>query len=718
MGIPRFFAWLKKQNYPDVLQDAIPANVDWLIFDTNSLFHQAHQITYAYGDYFTKERAEYVRRADPDKVEREFRDTLITLLMTAVDRVHPTQGILIAVDGVAPQAKIQQQRQRRYKGPRTSDKDDEELSENLTPNEQRIRDQLNELRRPIVDPNRITPGTEFMFRLDDFLKTWLKTPKNTLQLGVQRIIYSSHLVPGEGEHKYLELLRSGDIPSTGIHVIHGMDADLFILSLIAPVERIFITRDDIQEIVSIQNFRHTLYRLMKHETTPVDFAVLTFFIGNDFLPHQPSLLDMKRGINALISAYVEAGKPLTKKTPEGHMIIWENMEAFLRVMMANEGVLLANEAVKGFKYPSIPFEQALGIQVTQREFKTPEAQAKALRTQRTAHKKYTFHYDTFRDHWYINALGPRGDTSILEFLMLREVYPASVDRIVEQNIAYLRGLAWNLAYYMDGWNRASLEYVYPYHHVPLFSDLVTVLTAQRETGSLDEGVFREPGSEYNFNPIHQLLAVLPFESQELLPLEVRDLMNLDSPIYDMYPNQFIVDREATNRKWEGIAVIPYAESDRIIAAVAEVPFPEKRWERYQVADNFVVVLKEEDVNLIRKQREQLAKVQQLFPTRQQRQERPRETTAIRGRGGQRGRGRGGPREGQTREAPQQPTRGGRGRGGPRGGQTRGGRGRGAPTNPPGTTVETRGERVRQPNTVNQTAPAKKQEEWRSARIFL
>lgn len=540
-------------------------------------------------------------------------------------------------------------------------------------------------------PNRITPGTDFMFRLDDFLKAWLKNPKNTIQLGVRKIIYSSHLVPGEGEHKYLDLLRSGDIPLTGAHVIHGMDADLFILSLIAPVERIYITREDINQVVSIQNFRHTLYRLMKHETTPVDFTLLTFFIGNDFLPHQPSLLDMKRGINALISAYVETGKPLTQKTPKGHVILWENLISFLKVMTVNEGTLLANEAVKGFKYPSLPFEQALDVQVTQREFKTPEAQAKALRTQKTAVKKYTFHYDTFRDHWYRNALGPRGDTSILEFLMQREVYPTSVDRIVEQNISYLRGLAWNLAYYMDGWNRASLEYVYPYHQTPLFSDLVTVLSSQLESGTenLTEGIFRNPDDEYIFNPIHQLLAVLPFESQDLLPLEVRGLMDIDSPIYDMYPNQFIIDREATNRKWEGVAIIPFAESDRIVAAVANIPFPEKRWERYQATNNFVITLRQEEVDLIKKQREQLAKVQQLFPTRRGRME-PRLKEPTRLERGERGRK-----------------------------ETQVSRGRGKPSSEViPTAVKGRGERVRQPNIVTQGAPVKKQEEWRSARIFL
>jgi 5'-3' exonuclease len=674
MGIPRFFAWLKNQDYPDVLQNTLPSLVDWLIFDTNSLFHQAHQTTYAYGEGFNVSRALYVRKTDPEKLEREFRETFITLMMNAVTAIKPLKGILIAVDGVAPQAKIQQQRQRRYKGPRTSEAEEE------------IDPELAALRKPIVDPNRITPGTEFMFRLDDFLRKWLKDPKNGLQLGVEKVIYSSHLVPGEGEHKYLELLRSGEIPSTGIHVIHGMDADLFILSLVAPVERIYITRDDIDQVVNIQAFRHTLYRLMKHETTPADFAVLTFFIGNDFLPHQPSLLDMKRSIDALLAAYTKVGKPLTKKTSEGHVLIWSNLEEFLKVMSEIEGSLLGDEAIRGFKYPSPSFEKALKMQAGQREMRSIEEKSRDLRSRHIAERKFTFYFDTFRQLWYEEALGPRGDTSILEFLMQSPVYAVTEERIQEQVISYLRGLAWNLAYYMDGWNKTSLEYIYPYHQTPLFRDLAEAITRLRieEGNTLEVGIFRGPDEVYEFNPVHQLLAVLPFESAPLVPEEVRALMNIESPIYDMYPNQFQIDRSGTNRKWEGLALIPFAESERIIAAVADVPFPKTRWRKYQAGENYVVTFQQEQVDLIRRQRDQMQKIQSMFPGRRQETQRREEVSREREARGARGTFRGtGTSRGEGRGT-SRGTRGGergargsfRGRGVPRDESSRGTRGRG------------------------------------------
>lgn len=663
MGIPRFFAWLK-ENYPEVLQDGVPEKVDWLIFDTNSLLHQAQQIVYSYGDYFDYKRAKKIRETTQEKLEKEYRDTLISLITEAVNRIKPQEGILIAIDGVAPQAKIQQQRQRRYKGPRTSDREESQEEES---------EEMKMLRKPIIDINRITPGTDFMFRLDEFLTSWLGTSseetveereqrklekmgaglgyvkkfgqyvqigtipksygnknltpnKNTLQWGVKKVIYSSHLVPGEGEHKYLELLRDNSIPSQGVHVINGMDADLFILSLIAPVERVYITREDIPQIINIQSFRHSLHRLMRKPSFAPDFALLTFFLGNDFLPHQPGLHDMKKGIDALVSAYVKMSKPLTESIEGGTRVIWENMVKFLEEMVENEQSLVTNEAIKGSKYPSMAMKNALKTEVRREEIKNVQEQSQNLRNQFKAQKKHTFHFDVFRDNWYQSALGPRGDTSILDFLMGRQVFPVTIDRIVEHCQSYLEGLAWNLSYYMDGVKRVSLDYVYPYHHTPLFMDLAVVAASQ---DSFEDGVYETPES-YNFNPLHQLLAVLPFESQELLPIEIREMMNVDSSIYDMYPNQFVIDREGTNRKWEGVPLISFSESDRIIKAVKSIPIPANRWNKYLSVKELTITFTQEESEIARKQRDQLSKVQKLFPPRNQNRSRPTQPIQSRG----------------------------------------------------------------------------------------
>ncbi|GAG59729.1 unnamed protein product, partial [marine sediment metagenome] len=50
----------------------------------------------------------------------------------------------------------------------------------------------------------ITPGTNFMIELDAFLKKWLDINKLNIP---PNTIYSSHMVPGEGEHKIMDFIR-------------------------------------------------------------------------------------------------------------------------------------------------------------------------------------------------------------------------------------------------------------------------------------------------------------------------------------------------------------------------------------------------------------------------------------------------------------------------------------------------------------------------------
>ena len=87
------------------------------------------------------------------------------------------------------------------------------------------------------DPNSITSGTEFMFKLDSYLKEFFVTQQRRL---VPRLIYSSHVVPGEGEHKIMRIHRSGERHEHGNHELVGMDVDLVILAMLFPLSNIII----------------------------------------------------------------------------------------------------------------------------------------------------------------------------------------------------------------------------------------------------------------------------------------------------------------------------------------------------------------------------------------------------------------------------------------------------------------------------------------------
>ena len=206
------------------------------------------------------------------------------------------------------------------------------------------------------DKNVITPGTEFMERLSICLKYYIaeRLQSHHLWKGL-KIIYSDASVPGEGEHKVLNFIRSqrsseGYDPNQS-HWIYGADADLIMLGLSTHEARFYIIREvfvppnkrkwlfcgtfghdlnDCEMYKSNQNSQkkplknpilfqyvkiHVLREYLELELeindgvhTSIDnkiddFIFLWFFVGNDFLPHLPSFRIRNGAIDFILSIY-------------------------------------------------------------------------------------------------------------------------------------------------------------------------------------------------------------------------------------------------------------------------------------------------------------------------------------------------------------------------------------------------------------------------------
>ena len=172
----------------------------------------------------------------PPETEDDMYLSIFQYLERVFAAVRPRKLLYMAVDGVAPRAKMNQQRARRFKSAQEAQEKEEE--------EARLRAEWAADGRPVPPPkdgrpfdsNVITPGTPFMDRLAVFLRVYIHKKMSTDPgwRGIT-VILSDGSVPGEGEHKIMEYIRRqrtepGYDPQTS-HVIHGLDADLIMLAL-------------------------------------------------------------------------------------------------------------------------------------------------------------------------------------------------------------------------------------------------------------------------------------------------------------------------------------------------------------------------------------------------------------------------------------------------------------------------------------------------------
>ena len=80
-------------------------SIDYFLIDTNCMIHpECFRILAEFNDI-----------TNQDKLENKMMDAVIEYIQKTVNYVNPKKGVFIAIDGVAPIAKVKQQRSRRFK---------------------------------------------------------------------------------------------------------------------------------------------------------------------------------------------------------------------------------------------------------------------------------------------------------------------------------------------------------------------------------------------------------------------------------------------------------------------------------------------------------------------------------------------------------------------------------------------------------------------------
>jgi len=260
MGIPYYFYYLTIK-YDNIIIKELPKSIDIYAIDFNGIIH-------------------------PEAAKETNEEKLIKNLWDKIENYksiyNPTK-LIICIDGVAPLAKINQQRKRRYLN--------------------FYRNKIDKV-KSLWDTNAISPGTKFMQKLDDYI-----TKNNS------NYIFSGSNDEGEGEHKIFKLIETETDNQT--IVINGLDADLIILSLISGKNNIYLMRENKGTItyLNINNLKQALvselklkWNIKNDKDLIESYCVMCSILGNDFIPHILNLNIKTGGLDRLIDITEQAIK--------------------------------------------------------------------------------------------------------------------------------------------------------------------------------------------------------------------------------------------------------------------------------------------------------------------------------------------------------------------------------------------------------------------------
>ena len=532
MGIPSYFSYIVK-NHPKIIKKYLKDSlkVDNLYLDCNSIIYDA----------YSKMTFDPKSKALTETIGLTIIRQVIAKIEYYIGIVEPQKTVIIAFDGVAPVAKLEQQRQRRYKSWYQNDISRQifkKLDANTNAND-------------AWNTAAITPGTIFMSELNSLVSEHFSknstdknstdknstdknstyknsTDKNsTYKNDTLNILVSGSNEAGEGEHKLFDYIRKNpEKHSQETSVIYGLDADLIMLSInhlpISP--KIYLFRETPHFIQSIDNSlepdanyfldipeltnaiigymcnENQAFKEMPNYNKVYDYIFICFFLGNDFLPHFPAINIRTGGTDKMLNAYRATIKP-EENLSDGKTINWANLRKLISFLAKQEEQFIVAE----HKLRDRGENNARHFSKNANKTTMQEDEFKKFETCPQFERELEKYINPFKPNWqhryYKGLLGIRSDTT------------GQITKDVAIN--YLQGLEWTMKYYTTGC--ADWRWQYKYSYPPLLQDLIKYVPVFPT-----EFVSLKP-----FNPVTeivQLCYVLPKHSLNLLPKNLGQML--------------------------------------------------------------------------------------------------------------------------------------------------------------------------------------------------
>jgi len=592
MGVPTLFKRIIKNKYYKNIHKGVKngkVDCDYFFMDFNGTVYNAYENI--------KKEIEG-KNLNTSKIEELVMSEVINITQNIICNViQPKKMTYIALDGPAPRAKMVQQRSRRFKA----------VMEKKFINDLKKKYKMTEDKVEWDRSANISPGTEFMEKLSNKIIKAMKEKTFQQHNKDMKVIFSNSNVPGEGEHKFLGIIRSmRNMPSKKDDKIYlyGRDADLIVLAVATHKSNIHIIREikaenDIQLEqmyedyvyleLNIDNLKNGFYNdiiykdkykkdkgveVKKRDKVKLinDYIFLTFLAGNDFVLSVPFLKIRKDALFKVINIYQEI-----KDDFDDYLVIYdinkkekpllniEFLKTIYKIGHENEDDWMKNDVQKEVdKY----LRGFMDNRQKESESKMSEYEIQKNRYTHT-HMASPFHplfkdyqeeirsldynkkYEIWKKNYYKQFLGIEEENNDTKKLL---------NSCVEN---YIESLYFTLQYYYIGC--PSWSWHYQFRIAPLLGDVYHYLDENSNKNIEKLGNF-ELGSP--MTPYQQLMFILPPQNDTILPEALRPIFHdneLGATQY--YPTEIRIDAAFGGKTMYSEAILPEINDEELLVII-------------------------------------------------------------------------------------------------------------------------------------------------------